>query len=39
LKAKKQFRYVRGLKFQIWNGDEVEFRVATNRGFLIGRAI
>jgi len=39
LKPKKQFCYVRGLKFQIWNGNEIEFRVATYRGFLIGRTI
>ena len=31
LKPKKQFCYVRGLKFQIWDGDEDEFYVATNR--------
>jgi hypothetical protein len=30
---------VRGFKFQIWNGDEIEFRVATYRGFRVGRTI
>ena len=28
-KSKKQFRYVRGLKFEKRNGDEIDFPVAT----------